>query len=218
MFIGHWAPAFAAAALSPESPRLGTLFIAAQLVDWAFFLFAIVGIENMRVDPEITVMVPFDLFDMPYTHSLLGSFVFAVIFGMLIWALLRSPLAGLMAGGVVLCHWLLDLLVHAPDLTLVGGEHKLGLGLWNYPIIAMPLEIGITLLAFVFYLRSTKGPIGPPVILLSVMLVFQAINWFGPPPTEMSIALPLVSLTAFGIITAIAWWVGQNRWHKRARG
>ena len=37
MFIGHWAPALAAAAISKREPRLATLFVAAQLVDWAFF-------------------------------------------------------------------------------------------------------------------------------------------------------------------------------------
>jgi hypothetical protein len=218
MFIGHWAPALVAAAVSPKSPRLGIVFIAAQLVDWAFFALALVGVEKMRVDPSATVMVPFDLFYMPYTHSLLGGVVFGAVFGLLVWALTRNGFAGWLSALVVVSHWLLDLLVHAPDLTLVGGEDKLGLGLWNHPIVAMPLEIGITLLAFYAFLRATRGPIGPPVILLGVMLIFQAINWFGPPPTEMSAALPLTSLLAFGIITALAWWVGQNRWHKRARG
>jgi len=73
MFIGHFAPAFVAAAVSPERPRLGAMFVAAQLVDWGFFALALFGIENMRVDPAASVMVPFDLYDMPYTHSLLGA-------------------------------------------------------------------------------------------------------------------------------------------------
>ncbi|MGB7374735.1 hypothetical protein [Pontixanthobacter sp.] len=72
MFIGHWAPAFIAAAASKRSPKLGTLFIAAQLVDWGFFLFATVGLERMRIEPGITAMNPLDLYHMPYTHSLLG--------------------------------------------------------------------------------------------------------------------------------------------------
>ena len=43
MFIGHFAPAFVAAAVSPERPRLGMMFVAAQLVDWAFFALSIIG-------------------------------------------------------------------------------------------------------------------------------------------------------------------------------
>ena len=39
----------------------------------------------------------------------------------------------------------LDLLVHRPDLTLAGDPPKLGLGLWNIPLLEMPLEIALTL-------------------------------------------------------------------------
>ena len=55
MFIGHYAPAFAAAT-SPKSPRLGVLFVAAQLVDIAFFSFLVLGVEKMRMLPGATVI------------------------------------------------------------------------------------------------------------------------------------------------------------------
>lgn len=73
MFIGHFAPAFIAAAVSPQSPRLGTVFVAAQLIDWGFFALALIGVEKLRVDPDVSAMVPLDLYHMPYTHSLLGA-------------------------------------------------------------------------------------------------------------------------------------------------
>ena len=73
MFIGHWAPALAVAARKP-APTVATLFVAAQLVDWAFFGFLLVGVEHMRVSPGISAMNPMDLYHVPYTHSLLGSF------------------------------------------------------------------------------------------------------------------------------------------------
>ena len=38
MFIGHFAPAFLARGISEDAPRLGVLFIGAQLTDWARFL------------------------------------------------------------------------------------------------------------------------------------------------------------------------------------
>ena len=64
MFIGHWAPALAVAA-KRRSPGLGTLFIAAQLVDWAFFIFVLIGVEHMRLTPGISAMSPLDLYHMP---------------------------------------------------------------------------------------------------------------------------------------------------------
>lgn len=46
MFVGHWSAAFVAAAAHKRAPRLGTLFVAAQLVDWGFFALATVGVER----------------------------------------------------------------------------------------------------------------------------------------------------------------------------
>lgn len=218
MFIGHFAPAFVAAALGPRAPKLGTAFVAAQLVDWAFFGLAIVGVEKMRIDPDATAMVPFDLYHMPYTHSLLGTSAWALGFAVLVAMWQRNALAGLLSGLVVLSHWVLDWLTHRPDLSLAGGEARYGLGLWNYPAIAMPLEIGITLAAFFFYTSRTRGPVGPPLVLILVLLVVQAINWFAPHPESAGLFIYIQALIAFGILTIIAAWVGENRKFVRSGG
>ncbi len=218
MFIGHFAPAFLARGITEEAPKLGTLFIAAQLVDWAFFAFAIVGIEKLRIVPGMTAMNPLDLYHMPYTHSLSGTAAWALGFAIVIWLVSRNAIAATWGAIVVLSHWLLDLLAHGPDLTLAGGEEKFGLGLWNSPWIEMPLEIGITLAAFCFYIRRTKGPVVPPLILLGTMLVFQAINWFGPQPQEAGTGIYVTALLSFGILTALAFWVQSTRWHKSLVG
>lgn len=218
MFIGHWAPAFLAAAATKNSPRLGTLFIAAQLVDWAFFLFAIVGVEKMRIEPGMTAMNPMDLYHMPYTHSLLGTVIWAVLFlGILLLAKRQLVTAGI-AALVVLSHWFVDLLVHRPDLTLAGGEQRYGFGLWDNPALAITLELGITLAAFLWYIKRTKGPFMPPWILLAFLLIIQSINWFGPQPTEASIGMYLSALISFGLAALIAYWVGTTRRHIDDRG
>lgn len=218
MFIGHFAPAFVAAAINPREPKLATMFVAAQLVDWGFFTLAAFGVEKMRVEHGATAMVPFDLYYMPYTHSLLGTGLWAVAFALIVLILYRNALGAFLAGLVVLSHWVLDWITHRPDLTIAGGEHTLGLGLWNYPAIAMPLEIGITLAAFAFYLHRTRGPAGPPAILLMALLFFQAINWFGPEPQSAGLPLYLQALLAFAILTGLAWWVGENRYFTRRGG
>ncbi len=218
MFIGHFAPAFVAAAAGPRAPKLGTMFIAAQLVDWGFFGLAIFGIERMRIDPNATVMVPFDLHHMPYTHSLLGTTIWAVTFALVVMIWQRRLLGGLLVGLVVLSHWALDWLTHRPDLTIAGGSERYGLGLWNFPYVAMPLELLITIGAFLYYVRRTRGPIGPPLVLLGTLLVFQAINWFGPAPTEVSLGLYIQALVAFAVATGFAVWVGENRYFLRRGG
>lgn len=218
MFIGHFAPAFVAAAVSPKTPRLGTMFVAAQLIDWGFFALAIVGAERMRIDPAASVMVPFDLYDMPYTHSLIGTAIWAAACLGVVAVHQRNLTVGMLAGLVVFSHWVLDWLVHVPDLTLDGGPPKFGLGLWNYPWIAIPLELGLTLGAFAFYLSRTRGPAGPPAILLGAMLLLQAINWFAPHPASAGLFLYLQALIAYGVLTAVAVWVGENRWFRKRGG
>jgi hypothetical protein len=218
MFIGHFAPAFVAAAVSPKAPRLGTMFVAAQLVDWGFFMLATVGVERMRIDPNASVMVPFDLYHMPYTHSLIGTAIWAAACFGVVAVYQRSLRIGVLAGLVVLSHWLLDWVVHVPDLTISGSPPKLGLGLWNYPWIAMPLELGLTLGAFAFYMRRTRGPAGPPAVLLGVMLLLQAVNWFAPHPAAAGLFVYLQALIAFALLTGLAVWVGENRWFRKRGG
>ena len=209
MFIGHWAPALAVAARRP-APSLGLLFVAAQLVDWAFFGFVLIGVEHMRFSPGISTMNPMDLYHMPYTHSLLGSAVFAAGFAALTWFVTRDRLGALLAGAVVLAHWFLDLLVHVPDLTLAGSPPKLGLGLWNHPTVEIPLELGITFGALWLYARYRKPKIGRVAVLAAVLLALQAFNWFGPVEPEVTAGTSLLALFAYGLVTLIAWWVGKS--------
>jgi hypothetical protein len=218
MFIGHFAPAFIAAAVAPERPRLGVMFLAGQLVDWGFFTLALFGVEHMRIDSAASVMVPFDLYHMPYTHSLQSSAVWAAVFFGIVAVWQRSLQVGLLAGLVVLSHWLLDFLVHVPDLTLDGGPPKLGLGLWNLPWAAIPLELALISLSFAFYARRTRGPVGPPLVLAGVLLLLQLVNWFAPDPASAGPFLYLQALFAFGVLTVLASWVGENRWRRKRGG
>lgn len=209
MFIGHWAPALAVASRR-SAPSLGTLFIAGQLVDWAFFGLVLLGVEHMRFSPGISAMNPMDLYHMPYTHSLLGAGVFALGFAGAIWLATKDRTASLLGGSVVLSHWLLDLLVHVPDLTLAGSPPKLGLGLWNFPGIEMPLELAITFGALWLYVRARRPGAGRVALLAALLLVFQAFNWFAPPEPEVTPATSLLAFVAYGVTTLAAWWMGKS--------
>ena len=210
MFVGHYSAAFAAAT-HPKAPKLGTLFVAAQLIDFGFFSLVLTGGEKMRLTPGITAMNNMDLYDMPWTHSLLGATGWALGFGLIVWLWLRSRAAGVIAGLVVLSHWLLDLLVHQPDLTLAGSPPKFGLGLWNYPAIEMPLEIGLLFGSAWVFARATKGKAWPLGVLLAVLLALQAFNWFAPQPTEVDASQSVLGLFAYALAAILAWWVARGR-------
>ena len=215
MFIGHFAPAMIAAR-HKDAPSLPVLFIGAQLVDWAFFGLLLTGAEKMRVTPGISAMNPMDLYHMPYTHSLLGSAIFALVFGVLIFAATRNRTGALIAAAVVLSHWFLDLLVHVPDLTLAGSPPKLGLGLWNHPSIEMPLELALTFGSLWLYAKIAKPKVLPLTSLAGVLLLLQAVNWFGPVEPEVTAGTSLLAFFAFGLAALLAWWVYRSESRKQA--
>ena len=200
MFIGHFAPALIAAT-HPKAPSLPVLFIGAQLVDWAFFGLLLTGVEAMRFAPGTSVMNPMDLYHMPFTHSLLGTALWAGAFALLLMRAGHGKAGALIGFVVVLSHWLLDLLVHVPDLTLFGQPPRLGLGLWNHPAIEMPLELGLTLGSLWLYARATGGLRASIWGLGALLLGLQAINWVGPQPAQVDASVTYLAWFAFGVAT-----------------
>ena len=212
MFIGHFAPALIAA-VRPGAAGLGTLFVAAQIVDIGFAVLLVPGIEAMRIVPGITAMNPMDLHHMPYTHSLLGTLIWAAAFGAVVGFATRRKAAAIGAALVVASHWFIDLLVHIPDLTLYGAPPKFGLGLWDHPLIAMPLEIVLIGGAIFYYARRTDAPRGDGRLwaLVGLLLLAQAVDWFGPKAPVYSLAIPATMLAAYALIAVAAAWAGAGR-------
>ena len=153
MFVGHYGAAFLAKRAEPRAP-LWALLLAVMWVDvmWAIFLFA--GLERARVDPSLPGF-PVDLEHMPYTHSLVATVAWAALGFLVARHAFGWPLGVAVAiGAAVGSHWFHDLPVHRPDLPLVWGEPKLGLGLWNYPTPELALEIAWLLTTVLVLVRS----------------------------------------------------------------
>jgi hypothetical protein len=83
MFVGHYGPSFAVQALRPAIP-LWLLFSAVQLVDVAWAVLVLLGVEKVRIVPGITASNPLDLYYMPYTHSLVAATLWSVAAGVLV--------------------------------------------------------------------------------------------------------------------------------------
>src|SRR5436190_16588070 len=86
MFIGHYGVSFAAKRFTPRT-SLGTLFLAVQLLDVLFAIFVLAGVERLRIVPGFTQYNPYDLYYMPYSHSLVGAFGWSAAAGLLALAL-----------------------------------------------------------------------------------------------------------------------------------
>jgi len=146
MFVGHYAAAIAAKAVEPRAP-LWAYALAAQLVDVGWGALIITGAERFSIDADLpgNALV---LEHMPYTHSLPAAAGWSVLGALAARLALRLPwAAAMMVGAVVFSHWLLDFLVHRPDLALWFGGPKVGLGLWDYPVPEQAVEIGLIAMA-----------------------------------------------------------------------
>ena len=220
MFVGHYGPSFAIKSLRPAIP-LWLLFIAVQLVDVAWAVLILLGVEKVRIVPGITASNPFDLYYMPYTHSLVAAIFWSVAAAVFVWLLPRmaTRAAAVWIGVAVFSHWILDLLVHRPDLPLYDDTMKVGLGLWNYPAIALALEGALLFGGMILYLRATKpfnalGRVGFPVFGV-VMLAIQSYIFFGPPPAS-PVAAAMTALASYIVFAAIAAWLARQRTHAAA--
>ena len=212
MFIGHFGVGLAAKKLAPRT-SLGSLFFAAQFLDLFWPILLLLGIEHVRIAPGITKMSPFDFYDYPITHSLLTASLWSGLVGGLYYALRRSVRAEWVMGLAVLSHWLLDLLVHRPDLPLWPGGPKVGLGLWNHWILEITLEVAIFAGGAWLYLSVTRARDNIGRYGIWALLVFLFLGWVtslfaGAPPNERSMAWGALSMW---ILVPWGWWVDRHR-------
>lgn len=182
MFVGHYAAAMAAKAIEPRAP-MWTLAAAAQLVDIGWSAFIVTGIEHASVDstlPGSTLVLDY----MPWTHSLPAALVWSIGAALLV-RLFVPTWASVAVGLTVFSHWLLDLLVHRPDLALWPGGERVGFALWNYPVLEQAVEIGLIAVCGAAWVasRKTLGRFAWPAIgFMGALIALQIVAMLSPQP------------------------------------
>jgi hypothetical protein len=215
MFLGHYGLALA---LKRKEPKvsLGTLFIAAQLVDILWGVFLLLGWEHVRILPDDNPLLILQFYDYPISHSLVGAVVWGAAAAALYYSwptrdTTRHWQAAALVGAAVASHWLLDFVVHLPDLPLAGNDSlKVGLGLWRHVGASVVLELFILGLGLALYARgrTRRHPLRPirlAVLLVPLVGVYVA-SLAGPPPTSIPVlgVSVVVLLLAAGAIAAWA--------------
>jgi hypothetical protein len=201
VLAGHYSAAFLAKAAAPRTP-LWLLALAVQLVDVLFAVLVLLGVERVRLDPSLPSN-PLVLEHMPYTHSLAATLVWAALAGLAVRRRFGAAAAWAVAAAVA-SHWLLDLVVHRPDLTLFGTEPKLGLGLWNFPAAAFGIELGLLLTSALSCLRTGALPAGGRrgvLVLVAALAGVQLATLVAPPalgPNGIVVGLLV-------LVAAVAW-------------
>lgn len=218
MFLGHYGVALALKRAEPKL-SLGTLFLGAQVLDLLWGAFLLLGWEHARIIPGFTAVSPFDFYDYPISHSLLGATIWSVVAAALYYSwptrdTSRHWQAAIIVGIAVLSHFPLDVVVHVPDLPLSRNDStKLGLGLWNNPIatlIAELLCLGAGVGIYIAY-RSHRHPVrwARLIIVLLVLLATYFASQYGPVPPNMTI-VALSDIAFLLAVAALAAWADRR--------
>jgi hypothetical protein len=204
MFVGHYAPALVLRARVMDAP-LWALFLAAQLVDVAFFLLCFPGVERFVDKPG--EHPPFEVTSGVVTHSLAATPLWA-LGAFVAGAAWRGARVGAALAAATASHWLLDLIVHVPDLPLgLTQQPAVGLGLWRRPLLSFGLEM--VLLAGSYLLlrprlaaheRARADRLVPAMALVQGLYHFQLVPL---PPSQALMALG--ALAGFVLLAAAAW-------------
>jgi hypothetical protein len=118
---------------------LWILYLSVQLMDIVAFILVFFGVEKAAYRNSDNPLFRNNL-DLRYSHSLVGAlFLSAIVY--LIFTIIKRRSWALIAALCVLSHWVIDFIVHTPDLSIFFGYIKTGLGLWNYPYLSFGLEI-----------------------------------------------------------------------------
>ena len=213
MFLGHYALGFGAKKLTPYT-SLGTLLLAAELVDLIWPTFLMVGLETVRIAPGITRVTPLDFTSYPWTHSLVMGVVWAALFAALYMFFRRYPRGAMVLAALVLSHWLLDVISHRADMPIwPGGGPKIGLGLWY----SLPATLAVEGLMFALgvwvYATNTEpvdaiGRYSFTTFVIALAAIYLS-NVFGSPPPSTS----TIATLAQGQWLLIAWgyWLDRHR-------
>jgi membrane-bound metal-dependent hydrolase YbcI (DUF457 family) len=155
MVAGHFG--FAAMVKSREKTApLWALMFATTWLDILFVPLVVAHLETME-----TIHNGYGglLIHADYTHSIVGMLVISAILGAMFLPSQGKRIAVVIAL-VSASHWVLDLVVHRPDMPVlpgnVGNLPRFGFGLWNHPAVAAGLELILVIAGAAMYWGTAK--------------------------------------------------------------
>lgn len=151
MFAGHFGIAAAVKVKAKDLP-IWALFVSTQALDILFFPLALFGIES--IGAPLTGGNG-NVIHAEYSHSLVGAIAISFFVG-IIATRFWGKKNGVVIGIVTFSHWIIDLIVHIPDLPILPGNlgnlPYLGLGLWQFSTWSILLEALILIVGACSYL------------------------------------------------------------------
>jgi len=115
----------------------------------------------------------------------------------------------------VFSHWLIDLIVHVPDLALWDDSYKVGFGLWNYFWIALGLEFTFLITGAWYYARMVPSarPSGDVALWLfvGIMMLLQVLVIMMPAEPGSMLLVAIEAFAIYGILALLAAGVERLR-------
>jgi hypothetical protein len=184
------------------------LFILVQFLDIVFATLILFGVENLRITPGYTESNPYDLYDMPFSHSLGAALAWTLMVGVIALTFSSRAAFAIALAGAVFSHWILDVPVHVHDLPILGNTTmKLGLGLWKHRWITVALELAILFSGWFIYHRTANAKrwsAKQAVFILFLAIVAVATPFFPTPVSERAFAW--LALATYAVLAALARW------------
>lgn len=213
MFLGHFGLGMASKKLAP-TPSLSTLFFASQFLDLLWPIFLLTGIEDVLVEPGNTAFTPLNFVHYPWSHSLVAVIGWGLLFSLLYYFKEKNKRSAIMLGVLVISHWFLDLLVHAPDLPIgINAETKYGFGLWNHVTVTIIIEMIIFIAGIGLYLQATRPKNKTGIYAFWSLILFFVIiyimNLLGDPPPDKN-TIAVVGLAQW-LLILWGYWIDRNR-------
>ena len=214
MFIGHFAVGFAAKRAVPRV-SLAALLFAALFADILWPVLVLLGIETVRIAPGATRFTPLEFDSYPWSHSLLLLIGWGGLLGVAYRGIFGGRRSFVVLAALVVSHWVLDWITHAPDLPLYPGGTKYGLSLWNSVPGTMVVELLLFGAGLFLYARTTEptdniGRWGLISLAAILLLIYIADSLSGSPPPSVT-AICVVALAASALFPLWAWWTDRHR-------
>jgi hypothetical protein len=125
--------------------------------------FRAVGLEQQSGSDSldlITGKIIIQPGNMPWSHGLFMCVVWSILAAFIAYLIYHDKRTSAIVGILVISNWLLDFIVHPPELPLLfNGSPTVGLGLWlTKPglMIATILEISMLIAGLALYLGNLK--------------------------------------------------------------
>lgn len=213
MFVGHYAVGLAAKRFAPRT-SLGILIAASILLDLLWPILVLTGWEHVSIVESANPFLRLQFDSYPISHGLVAVIGWATLFASIYFGVARYVAGAIAVWIGVISHWLLDYLVHRPDLPLYAGSSRLlGLGLWNKRWVTIAVELTLLAAGVALYLLQTRakdkiGSLGFGAFVVAIVALYGAVV-FGPaPPSVNKLALGGLSSLLFVLF---AWWFDSHR-------